>query len=588
MKRMFAVVMLLLAVAFVTTPGQSQPGVPTLVPPTPIPQPATDADPPLPGQSTIARIRETNVLNVGYLYNEPPFSELNVRGRVSGFDADIANSIASLWGVDTNPVQITRGPQEMARMLADGEIDIVMGGLVHQRDYDAFMEFSQTYHTGRKTIMVLTDDPAQAISDFGARPLGVVLASPAEVALNRWLGRTGAPAEVVTYWTLDRAYAALASGEISGVVDSEHRLLRISSEQPNAIRLLAGVIEPEPYAIGFLQQDASMRDLVNASLHYLMANGRMNEIQQVHFPGEPDDVVRVWAGLGEVEPQPSQYETTLVYPTQYVLPRIQGNGTIRVAGLYDRDEAPTNRATRLDAFHRRLIDALAARWGVTVDYIPASASNALDLVANGQADIAVGVEPNWDWATRVDFVEPYLVHGYRLMVRENDSVRGFTDLTGDLVAIPNNDPAAPDQVRAIAESVNTPIEIVQPREEDLGFIVLNEGEDGDVAFGDSIALVAHVQANPDTLRLTLTPETEEPRWYNPALVANQDYGPRLMAIAVPQNDLEFRLLVTYTMQEIAEEGLLVDWLAPLSLAEDIPAFEIWPGDSIFAGINLGG
>ncbi|NOG49954.1 MAG: hypothetical protein HND48_11335 [Chloroflexi bacterium] len=33
--------------------------------------------------------------------------------------------------------------------------------------------------------------------------------------------------------------------------------------------------------------------------------------------------------------------------------------------------------------------------------------------------MAVGLEPDWNLAAQVDFSEPYLVHGMRLMVKSN-------------------------------------------------------------------------------------------------------------------------------------------------------------------------
>ena len=60
-----------------------------------------------------------------------------------------------------------------------------------------------------------------------------------------------------------------------------------------------------------------------------------------------------------------------------------------------------------------------------------------------------------------------------------------------------------------------------------------------------------------------------------------------MVMAVPQNDIDFRLLVEYTLQEMIREGTLNALLQPLMLPEDIPTFEIWPGSSSYLGLSLG-
>src|SRR5690606_31380251 len=105
------------------------------------------------------------------------------------------------------------------------------------------------------------------------------------------------------------------------------------------------------------------------------------------------------------------------------------------------DEVPQS-VSRLDTFHRSLMDEFARRWGVQIQYIPvADANQALEYVATGQADLAIGVQPNWDWDERVDFTGPYLLHGLRLMVKKNSNIFGFEELRGGkYVAFPTQHP----------------------------------------------------------------------------------------------------------------------------------------------------
>lgn len=567
-------------------PQHTQDPVPTLIPPTLVPQPAPPAEEELSATSAVARIAESGIVNVGILYNEPPFSELNIRGFVSGYDADIANSMANVWGVDTNFVQITRDPRQTASMLQQGTIDVVIAAQIHHRELDPYMEFSQTYHLSQKSVMVLTDNPAEALNDLASNRLGVVVATPAEESLRMWQERTGIAVEIQTYLTLDRAYRALVSGEINGLVDSEHHLLRVASANLEAIRILAEPIEVEPYAIGFLRQDASLRDMINRTLHHLTAIGRMDEIQQVHFPGEQYRLIRVWNNLPEEGPKPEDYPTQINYPSEYVLSRVQSGGVIRVAGVFGAGAGSPESELRLDAFHRRLIDEMVSRWGARVEYITATGEAALQLVASGEADIAVGIEPDWSWADRVEFTARYLLHGERLMVPQDSDVVGFTSLRGRVVIIPQNEPDAAGRLLDISRAVSATVEASPQREQDLAFTLLSDQElNARAVFGNSLRLVPLVQAN-DSLRLTNYPETTNSRWYGPSNLPGEDYSPRLMVMAVPENDTDFRLLVEYTMQEIAREGRLAEWLEPLMLSQDIPTFEIWPGTGLHLGFNL--
>ena len=201
---------------------------------------------------------------------------------------------------------------------------------------------------------------------------------------------------------MTKAYVALAEGRVDGVVDTQVRLEQVSALQPDTILILDEPIEIEPHAFAAQRQDVSMRNLLNRTLQYLTESGRMNEIFQVYFPGTQYDTIQPWLNVGEEAPNPSQYSTALTFPPEYVTPQLLNGRALRVAGIFgvtgDSDSPESER--RWDTVHRVIFDEMARRWGVSVEYLPSTPESAVEMVASGQADIAVGVEPNWDIADR--------------------------------------------------------------------------------------------------------------------------------------------------------------------------------------------
>ncbi len=581
-KRLLPIVALLLCFGWgIVTSGasqQEQVPAPTLVPPTPVPF----ADPGdaeiLPSESTVSRIQQNGVVRVGILYNAPPFSELNIRGEISGYDADLARSLASTWDVEIEFIQVTRDVVRTAEMLRDGVIDLV-AGQVHRRRYDLFLEFSESHYFGGQHVLVAAADPASSPTELSGRALGVVIGTDGERGLTRWQTNTGIDVTVQTYLTLDRAFTAMSLGEVNGIVDTRARLQRVSAAQPETVRVIDPAISLEPRTFAMIRQDINMRNLVNRTLQHLTQNGRMDELYATYFPGIPYLRTTPWLNLGEDVPSPAQFVANNSFPQQYVVPQLQATNSIRVAGLIgvtaDADVPESDR--RLDIFHRALLGEMASRWGVSVEFVPNSTNNAIALVASGQADIAVNVQADWAQADVVDFTNFYLVHGERLMVQVNDDVNNFSGLRGGaFVATPNNETTAAARAVEIAGTVPVSIEILQVREQDIAFVILEEN-DAEVAFGDSLRLIPHVQAFPDALRLTTADDRGTPvPWYAVSYTT----------MAIPRNDIEFRRLVEYTMQELILDGTLRALLQPLMLPEDFPVFEVWPGEPIYLGYNL--
>jgi ABC-type amino acid transport substrate-binding protein len=546
---------------------------PTRVPPTLVPTLLPSSSDALANESTLARIRRDDKVRVGLLFNAPQFSQMNIRGEVEGFEADLARLMAETWEVTFEPLQVTR--QNALDMLKSGAVDMLLASQVHRRDLDPLVEFSQTYYWGSQSMMVRPDDVAARLSDMANRRIGYVLGTASAEAISLWQQRAGIGITLQSYLTLDQSLVALVNNEVDGVVDSRANLLRLLV-QPVA-RILDEPVGPEPYAVVIRRQDVNFRSLVNKTIQYLAQKGRIQELYKTYLTGTiyPLNALFIWGGIGESAPKPDQFADVMDYPARYTLPQIQQTGVVRVAGLRDLPSDATESERRFDTFNRQLIEAVVSRWEMRVEYVPNSSDNAADLVASGQADIAVGLPLDWALSDRVDLTHPYLLHGERLLVKKDSPYETFLDLRARIVAVFASEAGAADRVNEIARSVNSGVRIfIINREQDLADVLLIENN-ADAAFGDSLKLIPHVEANPDTLRITIRGDNPDPF-----------YSRAYSTFGVARNDLDFRLLVEYTLQELSRNGILASLSVPVMLPQDIPPVETWPGVSDYLGFRL--
>ena len=220
--------------------------------------------------------------------------------------------------------------------------------------------------------------------------------------------------------------------------------------------------------------------------------------------------------------------------------------------------------------NRDLVEEIARRWGVSVEWVTAGAGTEFSQLENGELDLVVGVVPDWRWADRVDYAAPYLLHGDRLMVPTNSRISGFNDLRGQWIGIMIDDETARDRAQAWADSINASVQFYQTRAADAALNIL-EFDNADAIYANSLALIPHLEASPNALKLT-------DRWYSHSYYA----------FAVRHNDLDFRLLVEYTVQELIIDETLRRLSAPLLLSDESLAYFVVPGAPSFAGINLSG
>ncbi|MEL7235009.1 MAG: transporter substrate-binding domain-containing protein, partial [Chloroflexota bacterium] len=558
--------------AVYTAPVTAQDGVPTLVPPTPVPVPPSAPFDALLAQSALARIQESGQIRVGMLYNEAPFGELNIRGEVDGFDAALGRKLAELWGVEVEFSQVTR--QTAINTLLNDDIDLLIAAQVNRRELSNTIEFSQPYYQGSQAMMVRLDDSAENLAGLANRRVGVVMGTDSESALTFWQQRSSTALPVQRYLTMDRALVALVNNEIDGVVGKRYQLRQ--RVDPDRTRVLDDVVQPEPYAIAMRRQDVNLRNLVNRTLQYMASNGDMAEIHNAFFPSAPypEDTIKLWENIGEEAPQPAQFSTDAPYPQQYTVPRVQSAGTVRVAGTFNPPVEAPEGERRLAEAAGQVAGQIALRWGVNVDFI--NTVDPVGAVERGEADIAIGVRPDWNEANRVDFTGMYLLRGKRMMVETQFEYNSFSELRGKWVGVFASEPGAQEEVEEFAEQVNVlSLNIFSiTRDEDAAYEMIVE-DNIDVIYGDSIRLLPHLEANPGQVKLSERCAACDP-WYT------REY----LALAVPRNDLDFHLLVDYTLQEMWLDGTLEAALQRVTVPGESLTFDVYPGSSEYLGFSL--
>ena len=280
----------------------------------------------------------------------------------------------------------------------------------------------------------------------------------------------------------------------------------------------------------------------------------------------------VWAAVGDDTRGLADFEAALVSPPADAgMARLRAGTGLRVAGL-TVDQPLSDLNQRLEGFYRALAEEMGRRWGVPVEFIPGSKDNALDLVAAGQADLAVGVTPRWDGPFDVAYSAPIIAHGDRLMVPTNGLYTTFDDLRGGRwVGIFASEPGAADRVNALATEVNTAVNIFTIiNDEDAGYSMVVD-LNADVVYGDSLRLEPQIVRYPDQVEMT-------ERWYT------RTYN----TIGVPRSDPDFRALIEVTLQEMDADGTFAQlWTATMTYGDPV-TFARWPGlRGQFLGVNTG-
>ncbi|MEK5393897.1 transporter substrate-binding domain-containing protein [Margalitia sp. FSL K6-0131] len=104
-----------------------------------------------PSFSLDAKAKEVHVIRVGFDKDAPPLSYLGPKGEASGFEIELIQNIATQQGYKIKffPLEL----DDAIEMLKEGKLDLI-AGLEYTSTRDTFFDFSDTYLTIPKTVVI--------------------------------------------------------------------------------------------------------------------------------------------------------------------------------------------------------------------------------------------------------------------------------------------------------------------------------------------------------------------------------------------------------------------------------------------------
>ncbi len=573
-KRFFVLLAVLMVLFAASIPGFAQEPVPTLVPPTLVPTQPADA-PVLASHSGIATMQQEGIFRVGARYNMFPFSYLDDSGKLTGYEVELVRAIATELGVQVEFMQVT-GENELEELLT-GRVDALIGEQIITRPAEQFVEFTHPHYLNKQSMVVRFDSPYQTLQDLNGKAVAVVKLSQGETATQWMITHEKAVRDpnfsydLRPYYTEKEALDALERGEVEAMVGELDNLTRAGRQ---GMRLIEQPVQLDPYAIAVRRYDVNLRNALNRSVQRLFASGSLTSLYIQWFQDKNQDQARdyfnvllpVYENVLEDARTLQDFPPDVPIPQTSIVDRIKAGEALTVAGLSLSTDAGAV-DNMLDPFNKAIIDELARRWGVTVNYIPGTATNSVEYMVNGQAMIAVGVTPRWDGADRFDYSRPYASHGERLMVLEGSRFGGFSDFRGGTyIGFWYEDENDRARIEQIAEALRVRPTVYEFRStSEIVDMFGDRTVEG--LFGDTLRLFAIQKATQNSGL--------------PFKILDEQYSYVPLAIALPRNDAKFRSLVDWTLQDMFLDGTYQRiYNETFGFGEPLVMLT-WPGDGSF-------
>jgi putative glutamine transport system substrate-binding protein len=334
--------------------------------------------------STAALVKLRSKIRVGLRYDAPPLARVNADGELEGMDVDLARDFARRWLGSPRNVEFVQVTSLSApAMIANREIDMAMGGLLHSKSAEPLVDFSLTTVMDGESLLARTGTFSDFLSLAGSTV--TYIDSPSTFALRDAQIASNITVTLVGQNSYRAAVDDLIAGETDAVAGRWRRLRATATNDP-ALTILT-VFSREPVAILLPQNDSAWADLVNLTFSQMVNDGTYDAAYEKWFGAKPE--------LPFTLPQPNPPQLAdlpnSIAPRD-VISAMKAANAVRVG--FNAGASPfsaLNGEGQPEGFEVDVAREMARRWFNTPDAAQFSpASDAAAALAGGQADLVIG------------------------------------------------------------------------------------------------------------------------------------------------------------------------------------------------------
>jgi glutamate/aspartate transport system substrate-binding protein len=236
---------------------------------------AAAQDAPVVLSGTLAKVRETSAITLGYRSASIPFSYLSARGEPIGYSVDLCKLLVDAIGdavgrtvaIKWQPVT----PDTRIQAVASGQVDMECGSTTSNLERQKQVAFSPTMFVSGTKLMVKKGSPIKSFRDLNGKKVAVTSGTTNEKAMHDLAQKfrlgiafTAAPDHAA-------AFAMLAADKVDAFATDDVLLYGLLAE--NKVQgdyLVTGeFLSYDPYGIMYRKGDAQFSKVINDAFHAL-------------------------------------------------------------------------------------------------------------------------------------------------------------------------------------------------------------------------------------------------------------------------------------------------------------------------------
>ncbi len=239
---------------------------------------------------TLAKIRASGFVTIGYRDASVPFSYLGPGRTPIGYSIDICLAVVDAIRAELSnaAIQVKYFPvnsQTRIPLVVDGTIDLECGSTTNNLERQRQVAFSPIFFVSGTKVMVKRASKLRSYRDLRGRTVAVTEGTTNEAAIRAVNAKEGLAIKIVQFRDHDQSFAALAAGKVDAWAGDDALLYAQAAESatPRDFAVLAEYLSYDPYGIMFRRDDPAFAALVKRTFDELAESRELARLYDQWF-----------------------------------------------------------------------------------------------------------------------------------------------------------------------------------------------------------------------------------------------------------------------------------------------------------------
>jgi glutamate/aspartate transport system substrate-binding protein len=241
---------------------------------------------------TLAQIKRTHTVRIGYRENAPPFSFVDSDGRPIGYSLELCNAIVGDIAAELDERELKRAyvkvtPDTRIRAVVQNQIDLECGSTTLNPDRDRQVAFSPLIYLSGTRLMVARASRINGIEDMAGKTVVVTRGTTNEAAVREAAAKLSLNLKIIVGDDHDQSFQMLADGKADAFATDEILLhgLIATHRAEDRFQVVGEYLSYESYGILYRRDERQLSTLIDRSFRTLAARRILQPLYDKWFTG---------------------------------------------------------------------------------------------------------------------------------------------------------------------------------------------------------------------------------------------------------------------------------------------------------------